>query len=124
MSKEKRPKLEDTLDKEIESMENIEGFDVGELQVGQALELVTQSRTYLIERLEDGFYLSSQPPHPNYCPVSTKAEILGSTLTKESSAIKVHFVGKGMHLEFSVPGHKNIRTTQIKDVRIAKRTVQ
>lgn len=121
MSKEEKPELKGTLDKEVESMESIEGFDIRELQVGQALEVETQNRTYLIERLPDGFYVSG---NPKYCPVPTKAEIRGSIWSRDGSAIKQNFVGEGLLLEFSVPGHSRVITSQIKDVRIAKRTVQ
>lgn len=111
--------FERTLDKEIESLESVDEFDPRNLLVGQAVEVETENRKYLIERLEDGFYISG---HPEYCPAPTKAEINGSTCG--GSTLKQDVICKGMHLEFSTPDHKRVTTSTIKAVRLARRTIQ
>jgi len=114
----KEKMFEHTPNKETESFEFVDEFDPRGLLVGQAVEVETKSRKYLIEWLKDGFYISG---HPEYCPLPTKAEINGST--KRGSAPKQYMICKGMHLNFSVPGHKRVTTSTIKDIRLAQRTI-
>jgi hypothetical protein len=85
------------------------------LPVGKTLLAQTKNTLYRIEkRSESDYYISG---HPRYCPEPTKSSIHGSTWG--GSMLKVGFVGRGMHLEFSTPEHGTITTSEIQDVREA-----
>jgi hypothetical protein len=73
----------------------------------------TKSRTYIVEKNEDGETLISG--HPRYCPTPVKANIHGSTWG--GSMIKIGWIGLGMRLEFSTAVHPGaITTTTIQDL--------
>lgn len=103
----------DDLVKEKIIQSEIEGGALLEdLAVGRTLEVTTHHHTYLIEKRADGYYISG---HPEYCPDPIKATIAGSTFG--GSILKRGFVGRGMHLEFTVEGNrKPITTSSIEEV--------
>lgn len=110
------PNLNEEYNQAIVESELLGGAWLEKLRVGGKLEMITLNHTYIIERREDGFYISG---HPKFCPEPTKAEIHGSTWGK-SSSIKVKFVGRGMNLEFKLAKQgpfEVIRTSPIKEVR-------
>ena len=101
-------------DKIMES--NIEGgIRLDKLAVGEKLEVETQNTKYLIEKREDGFYMSG---NPKYCPDPTKMLINGSTFG--GNVIKQKFVGPGLYIEYVTPENKVVTTSQIKNVRVIK----
>jgi len=101
------PIVEGIVESEIEG-----GVKLEDLAVGKTLEILTQSRTYVLEKREDGYYISG---HPEFCPEPTKATIMGSTFG--GSTIKAGYVGRGMRLEFRVEGSNlPITTSAIKDI--------
>lgn len=82
------------------------------LTVGKSLKVQTRNTLYVIEkRGENDFWISG---HAKYCPVPTKANIHGSTFG--GSMLKMNYVGRDMHLEFSIPGHDPITTSAIQDI--------
>jgi hypothetical protein len=76
------------------------------LPAGKALKVTTKNRVYIIRKVGDDTLIQG---HPEYCPVATKATIHGSTWG--GSMIKIGFVGRGMHLEFSTVDHPGAVTT-------------
>lgn len=80
--------------------ENMRQFDLNDLAIGKKLEVSTQNTQYVIERREDGLYISG---HPKICPEPMKANIAGSKLSQESSAIKSHTIVEGGYMEFTLP---------------------
>lgn len=85
------------------------------LRIGKTLLVQTKNTLYRIEKRGDMDYWISG--HPRYCPVPTKAHINGSTFG--GSMLKVGFIGRDMHLEFSTPEHGTVTTSTIQDVREA-----
>ena len=83
------------------------------LRVGQILEVQTQNTLYEIVKSDKGYMIRG---HAKYCPEWTRAGIHGSTWG--GSMLKMGYVGVGMYLEFSVEGHREVTTSQIKEVWI------
>lgn len=96
--KEKTGQQVPTLDKFREMVENVKGLPVEDILVGQKVEIRTQNHTYLLERREDGFYISG---NPEIFPEPTKVIIHGSTLG--GANLWQGVIGKGMNLELLVP---------------------
>lgn len=95
---------------EVARKEATEGGNV--LTEGRALLVQTKNTLYRIEkRGEDDFYISG---HARYCPEPTKANIHGSTWG--GSMLKMGWVGRGMHLEFSTSAHGTVTTSTISDI--------
>lgn len=85
------------------------------LPAGKTLLVQTKNTLYRIEkRGEEDYWISG---HPRFCPEPIKASIHGSTWG--GSMLKVGFVGRDMHLEFSTPEHGTVTTSRIQDVREA-----
>ncbi len=86
-------------------------FTLDDLAVGRKLEIKTHSRTYTLERREDGFYISG---HPTFCPEPTKAYIAGSTAG--GLAISPGKIIIGGYLEFTTPDRgRPITTSEIEE---------
>jgi len=83
------------------------------------LRMHTENTCYEIVVLHGGSaYLSG---HPLYCPQPVLVTIAGSTWG--GSMLKVHFIGRGMHLEFRHPGYPTpIVTSIIREIRECRRT--
>jgi len=81
------------------------GVDLEKMEVGKTLIVTTENRTYIIEKREDGFYISG---HPKYCPKPIKGEILGSNFG--GSMMKTNFLGRGMYMEFNTVDHPSTIT--------------
>src|SRR5258708_1502008 len=108
------PNLSPEINRNIRESELSGGVWVKELKVGERVEMQTRNTLYLIEKREDGLYISG---HLGYCRVPTKAYIHGSTWG--GSMLKVGFVGVGMHLEFATDEHPDaITTSTIADVKL------
>ncbi len=93
-----------------------DGIAMGDLAVGAVVEVETGHNTYRVENRGDGKILISG--HPQYCPEPVEVELHGSTSGR--AILKIHFIGRGMHLEFLHPTLGVIRTSRIKDVRELK----
>ena len=92
-----KPDNEIALERVTNHFENMPQFDLNNLEVGKKLEVSTQNTTYLIERREDGLYISG---HPKICPEPKRVNITGSKLSQESSSIKSHTIVEGGYMEF------------------------
>jgi hypothetical protein len=79
----------------------------------------TQNTCFEIVVLDGGSAFLSG--HPLYCPQPVLVTIAGSTWG--GSMLKVHFIGRGMHLEFRHPGYPTpIVTSIIREIRECRRT--
>jgi hypothetical protein len=88
------------------------GGYLDKLAVGKKLQVQTKKSLYIIERREDGLYISG---NAKYCPEPVKCRIPGSNFG--GSMLKMNFVGRGMFLEFIVDGtNKTIVTSEISEV--------
>ena len=83
------------------------------LPVGRTLRITTRSRTYTLTKTgESRFTIEG---HPEYCPTPTPCRVHGSTWG--GSMLKLGWVGRGMHLQFSLPGQPGqITTSTVLDV--------
>jgi hypothetical protein len=93
------------------------GVWLEKLAVGARLEVTTRNHIYMIEKREDGLYISGNPKR---FPEPTKIEVHGSKFAQKGSMVKMNFIGRGMYLEFkkSSADHKSlIVTSEIQDVR-------
>lgn|SRR5689334_116682 len=94
-------------------IEEEEGISLDEIPVGAHLEVVTRHHTYNLENRGDGKAVISG--HPQFCPKPVLATIYGSTWG--GPMLKMHFLGKGMRMEFKHPALGPVRTSAITDVR-------
>lgn len=90
-----------------------EGVSVDALPVGTELDVETLSRTYHVLLLPDGE--ASISGHPKYCPEPVRVKLCGSSFGL--SSLRLHFVGRGMNLEFQHPVYGVVHTSRIVDVR-------
>ena len=116
---EQHPNLTPEINNAIRESELMGGVFIKDLPVGKTLKVRTQNTVYFIDRVSEGPEGLTIQGHPRYCKEPTKAYILGSNFG--GSMIKVGFIGRGMHLEFSFYENNNthrgtIVTSQIKEV--------
>lgn len=106
------PNLTPEINAAIAQSEIEGGVFLKNVPVGKALLVQTRNTQYRLENREDGWYISG---HARYCPEPIKAYIAGSTWG--GSMLKIGFVGRGMHLEFSTDTHRGaIATSTIQDI--------
>jgi hypothetical protein len=99
------------LEETIEGLGNAEQFNLNNLAIGGKVEVKTKNTAYLIERGEDGLYISGSE---KYCPKPTKVYIEGSTYG--GRAIINDTVVVGGYLEFTLPDRQGpITTSQIEE---------
>jgi len=105
MSEKDNPNYENQVKKQVdEFLEESElqgGVWIDKLPVGHNLEIQTQSRTYLLEKREDGYYLSG---NPEKCPTPTKFVVHGSG----AGWLRTGFIGRGLRLEGYLEGGDGI----------------
>lgn len=89
------------------------GVDLRNLPPGSTLEVRTRNRSYtIVTRAMNEVEISG---HPEFCPQPVAAIVHGSTWG--GAMLKQHFIGRGMQMEFQIPGCLPITTTSILDVR-------
>jgi hypothetical protein len=111
--------LSDEVNRKLVQSEIEGGVRLQDLEPGSMLRLHTENTCYEIIVLHGGSaYLSG---HPLYCPQPVLVTIAGSTWG--GSMLKLHFIGRGMHLEFRHPGYSTpIVTSIIQEIRDCRRT--
>lgn len=107
------PHFTDTMNRNIIRSEVEGGVYLRDLAPGSVLSISTMNRVYELKILGGGAARISG--HPEFCPEPIDVQIQGSTWG--GSVLKVHFVGRGMHLEFEHPLHRRIVTSPIVDIR-------
>lgn len=107
------PHLSDSINSNIAQSEIDGGVWLKNLPSGRGLEVQTRNNLYCIRKLEDEAYTIRG--NARFCPVDTPCSISGSTWG--GSMLKVGFIGRGMHLEFSLDGHGTLTSSTIEDIR-------
>ncbi len=108
------PNLNDDVNSNIVQSEIEGGVSLGDLSPSTVLEIETQNHRYTAVFLGESQAMISG--HPEYCPEPTLVAISGSTWG--GSMLKLRYIGRGMHLEFSHPEyHSPIVTSRIQAVR-------
>ena len=107
------PSLGDAINDNICRSEIEGGVSLDELPVGAELEVETANHIYSIEKRGHGLILIAG--HPAYCPVPVLCRLHGSTWGR--SMLRLHYIGRGMFLEFSHPEYGVIRTSRIVEIR-------
>jgi len=116
------PNLDPRICALIEKSEKDGGIYLTDLFPGDEVRVQTRNTLYTIRKVATG-NLTIQG-HAYYCPKPVVARINGSTWG--GSMLKMGFIGKGMHLEFTIPGSQwpgAIITTQIQSVELAQPNV-
>ncbi len=112
------PNLSDDVNRNIDQSDRDGGVFLTDVPVGTIIKFQTRNTKYTIVKTGEKYGDCTIQGHPKYCPIPTKAYIHGSTWG--GSMIKMDFVGKGMHLEFSTDEHKgNILTTEIQSIELS-----
>ncbi len=111
---EPHPNLSDEVNRNIVRSEIEGGVYLEELPPATVLQIRTQNHCYTAVLLGRSNALLSG--HPQYCPEPVLVVIAGSTWG--GSMLKLHFVGRGMHLEFHHPEYRTpIVTSSIQEIR-------
>jgi len=108
------PNLSDEVNRNIVQSEIEGGVFLEKLQPATVLQIHTQNHCYTAVVLGSSQALISG--HPKYCPEPVRVAIAGSTWG--GSMLKMHFVGRGMHLEFHHPQYRApIITSPIQEIQ-------
>ena len=109
------PNLADEINSAIARSEVEGGVLLEDLPVGARLEVETRHHHYDIVNRGGGEVMIMG--HPVYCPEPVPVKVHGSTFG--GSMLKMHFIGRGMRLEFRHPTHGVVRTSKIREIREA-----
>jgi hypothetical protein len=107
------PNLSDEINHNICQSEIEGGVWLDRLPVGTVLEMETANHLYELQHRGNGRALITG--HPKFCPEPVLVNIHGSTWGR--AMLKMHFVGRGMFLEFDHPEYGVIRTSRIQEIR-------
>ena len=108
------PNLSDPVNHNIVQSEIEGGVYLRNVPSGNALEIETENRYYIVIHRGQGEVLISG--HPVYCPDPIRVKVAGSNWG--GSMLKVGFIGRGMHLEFRHPRYRTpIITSRIRQIR-------
>ena len=96
------PNLSPAINKAIANSEKAGGFWLKDLHEGQELKVQTRNTSYHVklDPSRPGAFLIKG--HTRYCPDWTEANIHGSTWG--GSMLKMRFIGRGMHMDYSIVG--------------------
>jgi len=107
------PNLADEINGSIIQSEIEGGVFLGDLPPSTILEIQTMNHRYTAVLLGGSEALLSG--HPEFCPTPVHVAIAGSTWG--GSMLKLHYVGRGMHLEFRHPRYpRPIVTSAIQEI--------
>ena len=107
------PNLGDSVNDNICRSEIEGGVFLDDLPIGVHLEVETKHHLYWIENRGQG--LARIAGHPKFCPVPVLVKIYGSTWGR--AMLRLHFIGRGMFLEFNHPDYGVVRTSRISEIR-------
>jgi len=108
------PNLSDEVNRQIIQSEVEGGVFLENLTPSTVLQIETKHHCYTTVVLGGSQVLICG--HPKYCPRPVRVNIAGSTWG--GSMLKLRFVGRGMHLEFSHPDYQTpIITSAIQGIR-------
>ena len=89
------------------------GCDLDKVPVGGLVLVTTRHDRFVVEKLQDGYLISG---HKKYCPVPTKCTIAGSIYRREGSMIRIHFIGRGMFMEFGTEAWPRLISSEVVEV--------
>ena len=107
------PNLSDEINHNICQSEVDGGVLLDRVPVGVVIEMETNNRFYELENLGNGKVMIIG--HPKFCPERVEVNVHGSTWGR--AMLKMHFIGRGMFLEFDHPEFGVIRTSCIQEIR-------
>lgn len=108
------PNLSDEVNRHIVQSEIEGGVFLQDLPASTVLQIHTCHHCYTAVLLGGSQALLSG--HPEYCPSPVPVAIAGSTWG--GSMLKMHFVGRGMHLEFHHPEYRTpIVTSPVREIQ-------
>ena len=107
------PNLSDAINHNIIQSEVEGGVHLDRLHPGDRLTIETRDWTCQFEYC--GEYRALVSGHRVYCPEPVEVIVAGSTWG--GSLLKLHYIGRGMHLEFVHPIFERIVTSRILEVR-------
>lgn len=111
---EPHPNLHDGVNLAISENEIAGGADLRKLQVGKKLIVQCQDCTLTVERRETGLYISG---HERFCPHPMPCSIPGSVYWKQGTMLKMHWIGRGMFMEFHTEIHpQRIVTSEVLEI--------
>lgn len=108
----KHPNLSKEINDALAQSERDGGIWLKNLRNGDELKMQTQNTLYTIVKTGESDYTIQG--HEHYCPTPTPCKIHGSTWG--GSMLKIGYVGRGMHLEFSTKDYRTIITSRIKTI--------
>lgn len=111
---ETSPYFSDAVNNNIVQSEIEGGVYLRDLPVGSVLSIQTRSRVYEMVILGNSTVLLSG--HPEFCPTPIRVQVQGSTWG--GSMIKLHYVGRGMRLEYEHPQLRRMLTSRIVGIRV------
>jgi hypothetical protein len=107
--------LSDEINRNIIQSEIEGGVYLRDLSYMDTLEVTTRNTRYIIVMDRDGEAWIAG--HPRFCPEPVLVRISGSNWG--GSMIKLHFIGRGMRLEFRHPDYEGaVVTSPIVDIRL------
>ena len=107
------PHLSDVINHNIIQSEIEGGVYLPNLVSGDQLEIVTRDWVCHLEYLGDCRARISG--HWRYCPEPVEVTISGSTWG--GSLLKLHFIGRGMHMEFFHPSYHRVLTSRVLEIQ-------
>ena len=107
------PNLSDDINRNIVQSEIEGGVHLDSLSPGDRL--VIETRDWSCQFEYCGEYKAIICGHAHYCPEPVEVMIAGSTWG--GSLLKLHYIGRGMYLEFLHPEHHRVVTSRILDIR-------
>lgn len=106
------PNLSPQINANIRESELAGGIFVKDLPVGKGLRIQTANTLYILRRISDKDYTIEG--NQRFCPKPEACCIHGSTWG--GSMIKIGFIGRDMHLEFSTVEYPQVTTSVIKEI--------
>ena len=106
------PNFDDAINRAICESEIEGGVALDELPVGAVLNVQTSNTLYRLENCRDGQVLISG--HAEICPTPVLVNFHGSTWG--TAMLKLRFVGREMHMEFSHPQKGIVRTSRVRQI--------
>ena len=107
------PHLSDAINRNMIQSEIEGGVHLDRLLPGDKLQVET--RDWICDFEYCGEYRAIISGHPVYCPEPVEVNVAGSTWG--GSLLKLHFIGRGMHLEFLHPVYQRVVTSRIAEIR-------
>ena len=106
------PNLSEQINENIRESDILGGVYLKDIAIGGGLKITTKNSLYTLRRVSDEVYTIQG--NEKFCAKETLCMVHGSTWG--GSMIKMGFIGRGMHLEFSTDSHNNVTTSKIQEI--------